>query len=312
MEAKTQKNTIEDFSIRLSQHFPDTKISRLLSVEINRSQVRVYLSDDIDNYLLGLASQLDKILLEKKIIKREGIKEIKQSLSKSYSAMTLYGEDIEKIIDVFNNDFTDCEITIDRYQIPDATHLDKAEARIKGKKIEDFSVRLSQYSPDTKISRLLSVEINRSRARVYLSDDTDNYLLGLASKLDRIFLAKKSIGRTLTNPKVWVPLISILLGTFIILLVTLPWKFSDHSTQSTTLMIITFLPLILTCIGIVFFPIIFIKGNVIYLEYSQNRTNFFKRNKDQIIFALTFGIIGVIVGAVLAAIILHAIYPPKP
>lgn len=312
MEAKIEKDTIEDFSLKLHQYFPDNKTSRSLSVFINQNLAEVSLSDDTDNYLLGLASQLDKILLEKKLIKREGVKEIKQSQSKSYLVMTLYREDMEEIVDVFDNDLADCEITIDRYQIPDATHLDKAEARIKGKKIEDFSVRLFQYFPDNKTHRSLSVEINRNHARVYLSDDTDNYLLGLASKLDRILLGKKSIGRTLINPKVWVPLISILLGTFFILFVTLPWKFSDHSTKSTTLMIINFLPLILTCIGVIFVIAIFSKGNVIYLEYSRNKTNFFKRNKDQIIFALTFGVIGVILGGVLTAIILNAIYPPKP
>src|SRR5438034_155396 len=125
------------------------------------------------------------------------MKEMKQSQRKSYSVTTLNKEDIKKIIDVFNDVIADCEITIDRYQISDATYLDAVEAKTQKNTIEDLSVRLSQYSPDTNTSRLLSVEINRSRAWVYLSDDTDNYLLGLASKLDRIFQAKKSIGRTL-------------------------------------------------------------------------------------------------------------------
>lgn len=104
----------------------------------------------------------------------------------------------------------------------------------------------------------------------------------------------------------------ILIGTFTILSATLPWKFSDHSIQSTTLMIITFIPPLLACIEISFVLTRHLKGKVISLEYSHNRTNFLKRNKDQIIFALTFGTIGVVLGAILTAIILHAIYPPKP
>lgn len=122
-----------------------------MSVEINQGAAHIYLSDDTDNYLLGLASQLDKILAEKRAVKREGMKEVKQSKYISYSFVPLYREDIEKIIDVFQNDIADCTITIDRYEIPDVTHLDEVQARTNGKKIKDFTIRLYQRFPETDI-----------------------------------------------------------------------------------------------------------------------------------------------------------------
>lgn len=89
------------------------------------------------------------------------MKEIKRHQSKHYSVTVLDKEDFKKIIDVFQNDIADCTITIDRYEIPDTTHLDKVQSRTNGKKIKDFSVRLYQHFSETDTSRTLNVDIDR-------------------------------------------------------------------------------------------------------------------------------------------------------
>jgi hypothetical protein len=243
------------------------------------------------------------------------MKEIKQNSIKNYPPASFYKEDIIAIIDIFENDLDYCEIIIGKYQIKNKDDIDTIRKQILKEEVDKFSIKYQQYFSDTKTSRYLTLEIDGYLSRIYVSDSSDNYTLGLMSKIDKIILEKKSIRRTLMRPKVYISGTLILLIVSLILDFTIHWEYPFHSILTISLAVLTFFPSVLMVIWLIL-RITTKKTNVIYLINSQDRTSFFKRNKDQIILALTFGLIGTILGAVigsiLTVIILNAIYPPKP
>src|SRR5260370_14441232 len=159
----------------------------------------------------------------------------------------------------------------------------KIKAMIEG--VENLSVKYRHYFADTKVSRYLTLNIEKHYSRIYVSDDSDNYVLGLISKLDKIISGKKSVRRTLISPKVMLPGIIILSLISVITSSTLPGKLSIPLT------VLSFLPSILAIIWSIL-GLTTKRTNIVYLTYSQDRSSFFKRNKDQVILALTFGLGG--------------------
>ncbi len=238
------------------------------------------------------------------------MKEVKKPFIKRYPVLRLFKDDLEEIVNLFKRHFTEIEIVADKYQLTDFSELDK----IPKQKITYFLVKHHHHYREEEPyrSELLELELTPDRVWIYLSNAADTYLLGVASQIDMILSRKKCIQGFFSSPRIYFP------GIFILFVLSnilnfLPWKFSDHSLQSILFVSISSIPLVLNIVWFIWlWYTINKKHTLVYLINSTSRTNFLSRNRDQIILALTVGIISTVIASVLTAIIITSLIQKSP
>ncbi|HYT41010.1 MAG TPA: hypothetical protein VEP90_01570, partial [Methylomirabilota bacterium] len=198
----------------------------------------------------------------------------------------------------------------DKYQLTDISEIDN----IQKQKITYFSVKHHHHYHEEQPyrSELLELDLTPGSAWLYLSNNTDTYLLGVASQIDMIVSGKKSAQSVLSSPRVYFPGIVIL---FILATIFnfLPWKYSDHSVRSILFMSIATTPLVINTVWSIWCGYTLTKKHaLIYLIRSTSKTNFLSRNRDQIILAFTVGIVCTVIASVVTAIIITSLIPKSP
>src|SRR6266700_2236179 len=112
------------------------------------------------------------------------MKEVAKPYIKRYPVLRLFKDDLEEIVNVFKRHFTDIEIIADKYQLTDISEIDN----IQKQKITYFSVKHHHHYHEEQPyrSELLELDLTPGSAWLYLSNNTDTYLLGVASQIDMI------------------------------------------------------------------------------------------------------------------------------
>ncbi len=236
------------------------------------------------------------------------MKEVKQPYLLSYPLLRLFKEDIKEIAILFQENFDEFEFVIDKYELTDISEIDK----LKIEKTNYLHLRHFRYYEEERRGESIDLELTKIDAKLRVSDNTEVYLLGIATQINTMLSKRKSAWAFLVSGKVGITFNFILITLFLIGWSFLPWKFSDHSIYSILLMILTFTPLVLSFIWVACAIFLMRNHTLIYLINSSARTNFFSRNKDQIILALTVGIFTALVTGVLTAYITSLIIHNNP
>ncbi len=226
------------------------------------------------------------------------MKKVKKPYVKRYPALRLYIDDLEEIVGIFKSHFTDIKIVADEYELTDIADINN----IKKPLITDFSVSYNQHNQDPSRSGLLSLDLKPDHASIYLSDSEATYLCGVASQIDALLLRKKSVAGFMASHRlirfsliVYIPfMIALLLLSFIYHFVL--WNI--------LLFILTMIYLVWSNYTI---SIIDNRYCIIFLVNSNNKNNYFSRNKDQLISAF-INIFFLILGSVLTYLVMNFLF----
>jgi len=230
------------------------------------------------------------------------MKQVKKPYTKSYPVLRLFKDDLEEIVGIFKKHFTEIDIIADENQLTDIAEIDK----IKRSKITHFSVEHHHYDQEPSRSGRLSLDLTPESARLYLSDSAATYLRGVASEIDALLSKKKSVLGFIASQRlnrisliVYAPLLLILLS----------------STFSSRFMLPIFWNALLLIFSAIFVSwslwmsfILSKRYCVIFLNYSMSKTNYFSRNKDQLIsafFAIFFTSLGSILTYIVMSVLFH-------
>ena len=209
------------------------------------------------------------------------MEKVKKNLLKNYPILRLYKSDLEKIFKLFKDHYPEIEIVADGFKLDDFSELSKIN------KQEIFDFEISAHNP------FLSVDFSRNSARIYLSDEDDIKLRGLADKIADILSERKSYLRFFANP--WTPNLICLIGFILI--------FSLSKEVKTPLYLF---PFYILFIGLWYFWGIKIatkKHSLIYLYDYSSAPSFFKRNKDRILLAILSAAIGGIITLIISLLL---------
>lgn len=221
------------------------------------------------------------------------MKKINASHSKLYSNLLLYKNDLEDIINIFKDNGSAIDLSLDRYEFSDVSDIDNVKSKLK----RNFTNNFKAYTfIGTKSNTFkpfnMALSMDRDGAYVRIEDDEDAALIGKMTQLDKIFKRSGKIRRILFS----YPFLSLMsMVSFLSILFFLDSYLLYFQVTFGSLFLLTTPLLILGCV-------MRIKGSRIYLMDFNDRTSFFKRNKDQIFMAL-FGIVCAVVGSIITLII---------
>ena len=200
------------------------------------------------------------------------------SYSKNYSALKLFREDLDEIINIFKNNFSEFDIEIDEYIIDDISEIDE----IKKEKTNRLSI-------ETYENGYSYLNLFKNYAILNISDKNDTKLLGVFHQLDEL-ISKKEYTFLKIITSSWV--FYVMVTTIVIGLYTILW--SNTLLISFIIIIIPFLLILL--IILIDFHMTLKKHSIIYLIHSTSKIGFFERNKDQLSIGLICAIVGAIAG----------------
>lgn len=203
------------------------------------------------------------------------MEKVANPLLKKYPIMRLYKSDLEKIFNLFKDQFPKLEIVADGFKLNDFSELSK----INKQEIVEFKI--------TGRDPYLQLDFSRYSASIYLSDEDDIKLRGLADKIGDILSDRKSYLRFFANP--WSPNLLTLIWIIFVYLSKTPFVFS--------------LPvfLLFVCLWLFWgFRIDTQKHSLIYLYDHSSASNFLKRNKDNILLSVLSALIGGIITLAIA------------
>lgn len=213
------------------------------------------------------------------------MKKVKKEYIKYYPFLRLYKKDIDEIIKLFKQNCESVEIYIDEYKLDDISE------------IKDIGKQEVSYFHITSTLQAYLTLSSKSANFVLINED-DLKLRGLETKIEQILAKRKSAWNILNSPWLYIPYIIITVCVII-------WWLSSLTFLSLSL---TFLASIVGVMILGFFPLCisyllkYIDSNkhcVIFLCNSEERSNFFKRNKDRLIIGLVIAIIGGIITFIL-------------
>lgn len=212
------------------------------------------------------------------------MKKVKKEYIKYYPFLRLFKKDVEEIIKLFKQNCKSVEIYIDEYKLDDISE------------IEDIGKQeVSYFHISSTLQAYLS--LSSKSANFVLINEDDLKLRGLETKIEQILAKRKSAWDILNSPWLYIPYIIITAGVVIWWLLSL-----TSSNLSLTFFIsmvgVMMLGLFPLCIWRILEYIDSNKHCVIFLCNPEERSNFFKRNKDRLI----IGLIGAIVGGIITFI----------
>jgi hypothetical protein len=152
------------------------------------------------------------------------MKPVKKQYIKFYPVLRLYKDDLEEIVGIFKKHFTEIDIVADTYELTGIAEIDN----IKKPKITNFSVKhYHQYDQEKPFrGELLSLDLTHNSARLYLSNDADTYLRGVAAQIDTLLSRKKSVLSIMTSIRIVMLSLFFYVPLFIILTF---FTFTSHS-----------------------------------------------------------------------------------
>ncbi len=219
-----------------------------------------------------------------------------------YPEIRLFLEDVNRLIDIFFRNFDVIEVVIDGYRILDYSKI----AEIKKPFVTELTIEgKPDYGKKDHDNRRMSLTLRYYKRTLYLSDEDDVILLGIASQIDD--LLKKRMSKTRLLNYDWIPISICVLVDLLILLFSHYYHFPEAVLYS----LLFGLPALILLTWYVLHLRYHKKRVRIYLIDSNSRTGFFERKKDD----LLVGLIGAIAGSILTVIvtvIIEHLANPKP
>lgn len=210
------------------------------------------------------------------------MEKVKKSLRKHYPILRLYKSDLEKIFNLFKDNYPEIEIVADGFKLDDFFELSK----INKQEIVDF--KISADDPEDFLGNSISVEFSKDSTTIYLSDEDDIKLRGLAAQIGDILSDRKSYLRFFAT--FWAPFLSFLiLETLIGFLI----KESVALIQLLTVLLVAMLLVWGSRLDTK-------KHSLIYLYDDSSASSFLKRNKDKILLSAISALMGGIITLVIA------------
>lgn len=213
------------------------------------------------------------------------MKKVKKSYIKYYPFLRLFKRDIEEIIKLFKQNCESVEIYIDEYKLDDISE------------IKDIGKQEVSYF---HIKSTLQAYLNLSSksANFVLTNEDNLKLRGLETKIDQIFAGRKSAWNILNSPWFIIPYTISTVCVVIWWLLSLTFL-SLSLTFFASIVGVMILGLFPLCISYLLKYIDSNKHCVIFLCNPEERSNFFKRNKDRLIVGLVITIVGGIIAFIL-------------
>lgn len=277
-------------SIFLSNLYNDEIIS--IAIKSNSINKLKYIFTFMENEL-----KLKKINKNKRtkktknnIQESKGIQTLLKGHKKNYGPIRLFKEDLEKIIELFDENFSYYEIKIDNsYKIQDKPSFDRVINKINKDSTNQFSISGSndQYGLDLyldldKTSAFLKVK-NEKDVSMAVFYQIDLILSTKEKKIIKYFTSDLTIGKYIF---VMIFFYSISLNFTLILGINILFSFIALAFALITLLIIELL--------------FFYRMSLIYLYDSKEKETFFKKNKEII------EIISIVIGMLSACITIIA------
>ena len=210
------------------------------------------------------------------------MEKVKKSLRKHYPILRLYKSDLEKIFNLFKDNYPEIKIVADGFKLDDFSELSK----INKQEIVDF--KISADDPEDFLGNSISVEFSKDSTTIYLSDEDDIKLRGLAAQIGDILSDRKSYLRFFAT--FWAPFLSFLiLETLIGFLI----KESVALIQLLTVLLVAMLLVWGSRLDTK-------KHSLIYLYDDSSASSFLKRNKDKILLSAISALMGGIITLVIA------------
>ncbi len=214
------------------------------------------------------------------------MKKIKRDYQENYPFVRLYKNDLDDLVAVFEKNCTKVELKADEYELADASQLNN----IRKQMITELAIdgRLEEHSYFDAIRLRLS----KQYAFLRLEDDANITYSGMASQVRSILRRRAKIRVFLASFKTLIIFmaLSLILNAIDI--------FTSHiNIQIDTLSVIS--SVILLIYAVWFFYIRTARVSVIFLVNEDNRPNFFRKYRDQIL----LNMISAISGAALALLV---------
>ncbi len=232
------------------------------------------------------------------------MEKVRRAYSKFYPVLRLYLDDIEELIQLFKKYYNEVSIVIDDYIINDNVTI----SDIKKEAVSSFSIQSHPYyDKDSKVLRgRITLELTQSYALLRIANDTDPFLLGIASQIDTVLMRRKSRLDLFTSAKT-VSRIALVAGVLSMAL-GLIGIFISRAYLSKPFSMADFMAgLLCMTIGLGTFVIwstwaYNVRNKrycLIYLTAYHAKSNFFKRQKEQIFLLL----IGAVIGSVVTVLV---------
>lgn len=222
----------------------------------------------------------------------DGVKQVKKDLTKHYSPIKLYKEDLISLINLFDENYKKCKVQIDNYKIKDKDAIEN----IKAKMNKDWSKTLS-ISGSNSYGYDINLNLSPYSAYINVNDDKDVKSLGVLYKIDTIISKRENILLK------WINIHNnryygiIIISTVCSILIAIFGR--NLFGKSISLIIAIFFA---------FFPIYMLLGmlftynryNRIYLFNSNEKQHFLTKNRD-IIVTIGGGLLVTVVGGLILA-----------
>jgi hypothetical protein len=215
--------------------------------------------------------------------------------------LRLFREDIEKLITLFEQNFDNTKVIINDYIITGPTDIDQIKEPIaKNLSIEGSSSYRTNYTEG-----YVSLELRDHIADIYLSDSNDPRLRGIEYHINSLLLPRKR--KTSFLSSYWLICILLFLLETILILTN---QFTPYFHGELFYISFFAMPLIIP-IWLLLDLKLNSKQAIIELVYSNTKTSFFIRKKDDILLALVSALIGSTITLIITLIAQRLTNPPK-
>jgi hypothetical protein len=228
---------------------------------------------------------------------------ITRSSSSDYSLLTVYRDDLEKIVSIMGELTADVRLTADDYTLTAVTDLTALSER----KLGYFSVRGELFGPDVPDGEhgLVEVRLGRAGATVYVSNVNSLRMVGAGSEIERILrtCSSKHWSRHLASNWIYAP--GFVGVALIVWDLSRDWSLSlRHPDLSGVVgLAVVVIGLLLMAIPIGLLELRNKYRMRIINEYLSAETTFWSRNRDAIIVQISVGVIVALIGALIGALI---------
>jgi len=207
----------------------------------------------------------------------------------------LFKEDLEQLVELFQSNFADINIQADEYKLTDISEINGLKKEI----IYDFRIRGKD-----NFSNEMSLDISKNSTYISFNGYNDTKFFGINKQIDNIFKRRRRVLNLLNS-------IRFILLLYFSLQFLLIYNKNKIAKEYYHYIFIIF-TIILVFILLAFHYLYTYINNLIHLNYSWEKHNFFKRNKDRIIVGIICAFFGSIATLIVSFIINKFINKPNP
>lgn len=245
------------------------------------------------------------------------LKKVSASYIKLLPPLRLYRDDVDQLLTIFENDGEKVDIKAGDYILSGPADFDELRRRTSSASLSALKLETANHSCPHCPSRYegLSLTFGKSSAHLYVSNDSDTQLMGLALRIETFLKTKRSLVSYAASRSVYFSVI----GAYAVLTcaLSLPTAVAnvgyvmshgfhgvslDFASTSSSLgtTLLSTIVLAYLCWALFTYQV---RHCIVYLDERGARPGFMRRNRDQIILGLVVGIVGSVVGAIVGVVL---------